>query len=127
MENSDLIDDYDYHPEPTDDERSIATFSHLGALAGCVIPMGCIILPLGIWLLKKEESEYIGRQAKEALNFQISMMILFIVTAILCLILIGIPILIGLIIFDIVVSIIAAIKANEGEYYEYPINFRFIN
>lgn len=126
MENSDLIDDYDYHPEPTNDEKSLASFAHLGALAGCVLPMGCIILPLGIWMFKRDESEYIDLQAKEALNFQISMMIMFTVAGLLCLILIGIPMLIGLVIFDIVVSIIAAMKANEGEYYQYPINFRFI-
>ncbi len=127
MENSELIDDYDHHPEPTNDERSFATFAHLGALAGCVIPMGSIILPLVIWLVKREESEYVDKQAKEALNFQISMAIMFIVAGLLCFILIGIPILIGLFVFDIVVSIIAAIRANEGRYYQYPINFRFIN
>jgi len=126
MEDSDLIDDYDYHPEPTDDELSLATFAHLGSLAGCIFPIASIVLPLVIWLVKREESEYVDIQAKEALNFQISMMIMFIVAALLCFILIGIPILIGLVVFDIVVSIIAAIKAKEGKYYEYPLNFRFI-
>ncbi len=125
MEDSELIDDYDQH-EFTNDDRTLGTFAHLGALAGCIVPMGNIVLPLGIWITKKDESEFVDRQAKEALNFQISMMLMFFGAGILCFILIGIPILFTLIIFDFIVSIIAATKANKGEYYQYPLNFRFI-
>lgn len=125
MDNANLIDDFDY-PEPSQDERTVATFAHLGALASCFIPMGNIVLPLVIWLVKKDESTFIDEQAKEALNFQITMTLMAIVAGILCLLIVGFFLLFGLIVFDIVVSIIAAIKANEGKPYDYPINFRFI-
>ena len=65
-------------------------------------------------------------QGKESLNFQISMTIYFIISAILTVILIGIVLLIALAIFDIVVLIIATIKANGGEKYRYPLTIRLI-
>ena len=77
-------------------------------------------------LIKKEEMPFVDDQAKEVLNFQISMTIYIICSAFLCIILIGIPILIGLFIFDFIITIIAAINANDGKSYRYPINLRLI-
>ena len=108
------------------DERMWATLAHLGIIAGLIIPSGSVVAPLVIWLVFKDRSEYVNYHAKEALNFQITMFIAFIVAAILIFVLIGIPALIALAIADLVYSIIAATKANEGEYYKYPYTYRFI-
>ncbi len=114
-------------PPPTNrDENMWAMFCHLAALAGVIIPFGNIIGPLVIWLIKKDEYPLVNDQGKEAVNFQITMTIFMIVSAILILILIGIVLLIGLGVFAVVMTIVAMVKANEGVAYRYPLNIRFI-
>ena len=109
------------------DERMWAMFCHLSGLAGFIFPFGNIIAPLVIWLVKKEEYPLVNDQGKEALNFQISMTIYIIASVILIFLVIGIPLLIILGIFGLIVVIIAAIKANEGEKYRYPLTIRFLD
>ena len=110
----------------TKDERTWAMLCHFSSLCMFIFPFGNILAPLIIWLIKKDEMPFVEDQAKEILNFQISMTIYFIGSIILIIILIGIPILIGLGIFNIIITIIAGIKANDGESYRYPINLRLI-
>jgi uncharacterized protein len=81
---------------------------------------------LVIWLVKKDEYAFVDDQGKEALNFQISITIYSLVSGVLILALIGIPLLIAVIIFSVVMTVIAAIKANGGEYYRYPLTIRFV-
>lgn len=110
------------------DERMWGMFCHLSTFAIFFFPtLGNIVAPLIIWLIKKEEYPFVNDQGKEVLNFQISMTLFMIGAGILCIFLIGIPLLIGLAIFDFIVTIIAAVKANDGEKYRYPINIRFID
>ncbi|MDZ7392562.1 MAG: DUF4870 domain-containing protein [candidate division KSB1 bacterium] len=108
------------------DEKTWALFCHIGALAGFVFPFGHIIAPLVIWLVKKEELPLVDDQGKESLNFEISMTIYVLAAGLLSLVLIGIPILIALGIFWLVEIIIAAIRANEGQRFRYPLNLRLI-
>ena len=108
------------------DAKMWGMLCHLIAFAGFIIPFGNIIGPLVIWLIKKEEFAFVDDQGKESLNFQISMTIYFIVSAILTIILIGIILIIGLVIFDVIVIIMAIIEANSGEKYRYPLCIRFI-
>ena len=108
------------------DARTWAMFCHIGAFAGYIIPFGHIIAPLIIWLIKKAESPLVDDQGKESLNFQISMTIYAIVAGLLTLIFIGFILLIALVIFELVIVIIAAVKANSGEKYRYPLCIRFI-
>ena len=112
--------------QPTKDERTWAMLSHFSAFVGFIFPFGNILAPLIIWLIKKEEMAFVGDQAKEVLNFQISMTIYFISSVILIFLLVGIPLMIGLGIFDFIITIIAAINANDGNLYRYPINLRLI-
>ena len=112
--------------QPTKDERTWAMLSHFSALSMFIFPFGNILAPLIIWLIKKEEMSFVEDQAKEVLNFQISITIYLISSAILIVILIGIPILIGLGIFNVIITIVAAISANDGKLYRYPINMRLI-
>lgn len=107
-------------------ENMWAMLCHLGAFSGYLVPFGHITAPLAIWLIKKEESSLIEDQGRESLNFQISMTIYFILSAILTLIIIGFVLLIGVAIFDIVMVIIASVKANSGQRYRYPLTIRFI-
>ena len=110
----------------TKDERTWAMLCHFSSLCMFIFPFGNILAPLIIWLIKKDEMPFVEDQAKEVLNFQISMTIYFIGSIILIIILIGIPILIGLGIFNIIITIIAGIKANDGKSYRYPINLKLI-
>jgi len=112
--------------EPRPDERTWAMFCHLSAFAGFFIPFGNIIGPLIIWLVKRPESLFVDFHGKESLNFQISITIYSIVASLLCFRVIGIPILFGLIIFEVVMIIIATLRANNGEEYRYPLTIRFI-
>ena len=111
---------------PSKDERTWAMLSHFSALCMFIFPFGNILAPLIIWLIKKEEMSFVEDQAKEVLNFQISMTIYLLISGILCFILIGIPFVIGLVIFNVIITIIAGIKANDGKCYRYPLNLRLI-
>lgn len=84
------------------------------------------LAPLIIYLMKKDDSKYVGEQAKESLNFQLTMMIAYIVSFFLMFILIGILLVVVLHIFRLVVCIIATIKANEGKMYRYPFTLRIV-
>lgn len=107
--------------------RTWAMATHLSTLCVYVgVPFGNIIGPLVVWIIKKDEFPFVDDQGKEALNFQISLTIYAIVSAFLCLILIGFVFLFALFIMDLVLTIMAAVAANRGEYYRYPLNMRFI-
>jgi uncharacterized Tic20 family protein len=110
------------------DERMWAMFCHLAALVGYVIPFpfASVVGPLVVWMIKREQYPLVQDQGKESVNFQISMAIYAIGALILIFIVIGVPILIGLAIFDLVCIIIATMKANEGVAYRYPLCIRFI-
>jgi uncharacterized Tic20 family protein len=117
-------------PQPAparSDENMWAMFCHLSTFAGFVFPFGNIIGPLIIWTIKKDEYPLVMDQGKEAMNFQISMTLYYLVSIVLIFIVIGIPILIALGVFDIVVTIIAMVKAGEGVAYRYPLAIRFIS
>jgi uncharacterized Tic20 family protein len=113
-------------PQVTQDERTWAMLAHLSAFLGLVVPLGFIIAPLVIWLVKREQSAFVADQAKEALNFNITMGIAGIVCLLLTLLLIGVLLLIALGVYWVVLAIVAAIKANEGNAYRYPFTLRFI-
>ncbi len=106
--------------ELSSEERQWAMFAHLSAIL-----LG-FIGPLVIWLVKKDESEYISEHAKEALNFQISVFIYIIGCMFAMIILIGFLLLPAVGIFALVVEIIAGIRASEGQMYRYPLCIRFI-
>jgi uncharacterized Tic20 family protein len=108
------------------DARTWAMFCHIGAFAGYIIPFGNIIAPLIIWLIKKAESPLVDDQGKESLNFQISVTIYAFIALLLTLILIGYILFPALVVFDLVMVIVAAVKVNEGEKYRYPLCIRFI-
>jgi len=107
-------------------DKNWALMAHLGTLIGYVVGVGNFIVPLAIWLSKKDESDFITEHAKESLNFQLSVFIYLIISAMLSIVLIGIPILFGLVITNIVCVVLASMKADKGEFYRYPITIRFV-
>ncbi len=112
--------------KPDKEIRNWAMMSHLSALSGYFIPFGNILGPLIIWYTKKDTSVFIEEQAKEALNFQLTMTIAYIASALLIVVVIGIFLLIFLGVYGLVMMIIAAIKSSDGEDYRYPYTIRFI-
>ena len=103
------------------DEKNIVVLTHIGGTIFSFIPA------LIVWLLKKDDSAYIADQAREALNFQITVLIAQVISSILIVILIGF-VLMGIIwLANIIFCIIAAVAASKGEYYRYPFALRLIN
>jgi uncharacterized protein len=119
-------------PPPTPispaDVRTWNVLCHASALLGLFLHfLGHLLGPLIVWLVKRGDSPEIDAHGKESLNFQLSMLIYDAIAAILCLVLIGIPILIALWIMNTVCVIIASIRASEGKFYRYPITIRFLS
>jgi len=113
--------------EVNKDARMWAMICHLAGLAGIILPAsGNIVAPLIIWQIKKDNNPFIDEQGKEAVNFQISMSIYFIASVILTFICVGVPLIIATIIVFFVFLLIAAVKANNGYHYRYPLTMRFI-
>ena len=113
--------------------RNWALAAHLSALAGIVVGGLIWLGPLVVYLVKKDAHPYIREQAREALNFNLSvslyMLVGGVVTLVLILFLIGIlliPILFALAIVWLVLTIVGAVKASNGEPFRYPLTIRFL-
>jgi len=109
-----------------DEARNWAMGCHLSSLAGLVIPFGNLAGPLICWLVKRDQSPLVDANGKESLNFQISMTIYMFVSALLIVVLIGLPLLFVIAILDIVFAIVAAVKTSNGEPYRYPLTIPFL-
>lgn len=113
--------------ELTQEQKNWALLAHLSALAGYIIPFGNIVGPLIVWLTKRDQWPFVAEQAKESLNFQISMTIYFVLSVILALLLIGLLFLAVLPVLNLIAVVVAAIRANEGKHFRYPACIRFIS
>ncbi|NVJ49339.1 MAG: DUF4870 domain-containing protein [Gammaproteobacteria bacterium] len=113
--------------EPTPEQRQYAMFCHLAAFSGLVIPFGSIIVPLILWLMKKDESEFINHHGREALNFNITMAFISLFCLLLFFVVIGMILMPFVLMAWLIMIIIAAIKANDGESYRYPFSLRLIS
>jgi uncharacterized Tic20 family protein len=110
----------------SENERNWAMFCHLAAFAGYFVPFGGILGPLVMWISKKDDSTWVNENGKSSLNFQLSMLLYFILASPLCLIVIGIPIIMVLGILEIVFVVTASIRASRGEEFRYPLSIPFI-
>ncbi|MFL5339926.1 MAG: DUF4870 domain-containing protein [Gemmataceae bacterium] len=113
----------------TQDEKTWGMLCHLSALATLVVPGGSIGGPLVSWLIKKDQSAFIDRHGKESLNFQLNILIYFVITFALGFATFGVGWLLtaAVGVYGIVMPILAGLKANEGREYQYPYTFRLIN
>lgn len=110
----------------TADDRTWGMLAHLSALSGVIVPLGNIIGPLVVWLVKREQSAYVDYHGKEALNFNISFLVYGLVAGLLILIVIGLILLPLVVVAWLVLAIVGAVRANAGEQYRYPLTFRFV-
>jgi uncharacterized Tic20 family protein len=110
----------------TQSERDWAMFCHLSAFAGYFFPFGGIIGPIICWISRKDGSAWVDANGKASLNFQISMLLYTVLVIPLCIIIVGIPILVGLMVLEAVCIIVASIRAARGEVFKYPISIPFI-
>ncbi len=110
----------------TPESRMWASLAHVSTFLGLVFPFGNILGPLVIWLVKREEMPFVDDQAKEALNFNLSMTIYMVASVFMVLLLVGILMLLILAFAWIVLGILAAVRSNEGVAYRYPLTIRFI-
>jgi hypothetical protein len=110
----------------TKEVRSWLLLCHLSAFAAYLVPFGNIFGPLLVYLLKRDEIPAIEEHGKEALNFNISMTIYGVISIFLVLFLIGIPLVIAVWVFSTVATVIAAVRADNGELYQYPLTIRFL-
>jgi uncharacterized Tic20 family protein len=107
-------------PTPTQDDKTMGMLAHLlGIFLG-------FIGPLIIWLIKKDQSPFVDDQGKESLNFQIMLMIGYVIGTVTSALCIGFLIIPAVWIFGIIFSVIAALKAKDGIAYRYPVNLRLI-
>lgn len=126
-----------FRTDLTDDEKTWAIFAHLGLLGHLVLPVVSILIPLVIWMTKRASSSFVDDHGREALNFQITLLIyaigLPLIAGVLGAITCGvglilmIPAVVGPYVLGLVGMILAAVAANRGEFYRYPMTFRFIS
>lgn len=109
------------------EDRQTLMLMHLSQLLFLVSGVGGIVVPIIIWLMKKDEIQNMDEQGKEVVNFQISLFIYYAIAAMLSFILIGIPLLIILMLINIIFPIIYGLKANDGvAHIQYPMTIRLI-
>jgi uncharacterized protein len=112
---------------PTENERTWGMLAHLSALAGLVLPMiGIVLGPLAVWLARRDQSAFVTAHAKEALNFNITVLLAAVMCMLLMLVFIGILLGTALFVAWLVMILVAAIRASEGAIYTYPFALRFV-
>ena len=110
-----------YSNSPAGNDKILGILSHLSALLGVGI-----LLPLVVYLAMRQQSEFVAENAREALNFHLSVLIYCLCCVPLIFVVIGFPLLIALGIGSLVLAIIGAIKAANGECYRYPLTIRLV-
>jgi len=111
----------------TDSEaKQWGMFIHFSILAGYVLPLAGFIVPLVMWLMKKDEHSLVDQHGKNVMNWLISFFIYGIISFILIFVGIGILMLWALGILNIIFAIVGGLKASNGEVWAYPFTIRFL-
>jgi uncharacterized Tic20 family protein len=115
-------------PLSPEEERTWSIVAHLGPPVLALVSLGTLgfLTPLIVWLVFRDRSRFVDQQAKEALNFQITLLIAYVVGWITVFLLVGFVILFAAWVLSIVFGVLAAVAVNRYEPYRYPINIRFI-
>lgn len=120
--------------QTTKEERTWALAAHLGGPVGCLASAGLLgfLVPLVIWLVQRNESAFAADQAREALNFQITVFLLWILGGVFVIATLGIGLLFVIPAFfvlwavQVVLGILAAVRAYDGVWYRYPFAVRLV-
>jgi uncharacterized Tic20 family protein len=109
------------------DDRTWAMIAHFSALAFFLLPViGCVIGPLVVWLMKREQSAFASEAAKEAFNFNLTVLLGYAVCALFFFVFIGFLLAAALFAYWLVMTILAGVKASEGFHYRYPVALRIL-
>jgi uncharacterized Tic20 family protein len=108
------------------EENSYLALMHVSQFAGYILPGLGFVAPVILWLINRDYSKKVDSTGKRIVNFMLTWIIYAVVAGILCIFLIGIPILIALGIAQIVLVIMAAIKTNNGEDWKYPFTIQIL-
>ena len=109
------------------DDTTWGVIVHVSAFVGIFIPFGNVLGPLVVWLIKKDESEFVDASGKQALNFQITWTILLLIALVTILVGIGLLLVPILGIAWLIIVVLAAIRASNGEVYDYPLKIDLIS
>lgn len=113
-------------PLVTSEERQMGLFLHLSQLAGLIVPFAGIILPIILWQTQKEKMPALDAHGKMVVNWMISAAIYAAASVVLMIILVGFFTLLAVAVLHIVFPIIGAMKANNGELWQYPLTIKFL-
>ena len=103
------------------DERTWALVAHVGGL------VTSFVVPLVVWLAKGDDGEFVRDQAREALNFQITVFLAYLVCTPLILVVIGFLFVIVIFVAHLVLGVVAAVRSYDGERYRYPVALRLVS
>lgn len=106
--------------------RNWAVGIHLSGLSGYVLPMGGLVVPLILWVVKRKDHPFIDQHGREAVNFRLSYLLYYCIAFILVFVLIGFFMILTLLVIELVLVVMAAVSASDGKEYRYPGIIRFI-
>jgi uncharacterized Tic20 family protein len=110
----------------TPEEKQMGLFLHISQLANLLIPLAGVIVPIVIWQTQKEKMPALDAHGKMVTNWLISSLIYWVVSGVLSIVLIGFLGMLALLVMGIVFPIMGAVKANNGEFWEYPLTIKFL-
>lgn len=113
--------------EITKSEKDIGLLVYASSFAGYLVPLGSVLGPLIVWLMKREDSAFVDQCGRNCLNFKLSVLVYFVISAILAFVGIGFILLGILAVMDIICTIIGIIKASEGTVYRFPLTITFLS
>lgn len=130
-EDADTGDDTGGGPEAeydvSSEDRTWGILTHAAAFAGFGVPFGNVLGPLVIWLVKKEESQFVDENGKQAVNFQITWSILLVLALPTILIGIGVVLVPIIALSWLALVVVAMMRASEDQVYEYPLTVEFVS
>ena len=119
----------EFDSDSSPDEKNIRMWAmamHLSQLGNFIVPISGIVAPIVIWQIQKEAMPELEVHGRNIVNWMISLVIYFSIAAVLCLVMIGFPLLMVLGALMVVFPIIGGLKASEGKVWKYPGTIEFL-
>jgi len=110
----------------TPEQKQMGLFLHLSQLASLIIPVAGIVVPIVIWQTQKDKIPALDSHGKMVANWMLSELIYACISVVLMFVLVGFLTILAVMVMGIVFPIIGAIKANNGELWEYPLTIKFL-
>lgn len=110
----------------TPEQRQMGMFIHLSQLAGLVVPVAGLVVPIVLWQTQKDKMPELDAHGKMVVNWMLSALIYAVISLPLMVVLVGFLTLLAVAVMSIVFPIIGGIKANNGELWEYPLTIKFL-